>query len=250
MRALIQRTFAASVTVDGRVIGEIGLGLVVFVCAMRGDGEGESEWLARKTVNLRIFRDEEGRMNRSLLDVGGSALIVSQFTLAAETKGNRPGFSTAAAPEEGKRLYEHFSAEVRNHGVVVATGIFGADMKVALVERRPGDDLARYRHPLTGMNGTSPSDRAFPSVWSAAVPCSGLLRDRTIRLQRSGHRQVRQAEPPPMHPPRPPNRRAFCFLEDSDDLLLALARRARPPPGAGRTSRPPRSPAAAPASCS
>ena len=96
MRALIQRTSGASVTVDDRVIGEIGAGLVVFVCAMRGDGEAESEWLARKTVNLRIFRDEEGRMNRSLLDVGGSALIVSQFTLAAETKGNRPGFSTAA----------------------------------------------------------------------------------------------------------------------------------------------------------
>ncbi len=137
MRALIQRASEARVTVDGRIIGEIGPGLIVFVCAMRGDREGESEWLARKTANLRIFHDEQGRMNRSLLDVGGAALIVSQFTLAAETKGNRPGFSTAAEPEEGKRLYEHFSAQVRNHGVVVANGTFGADMKVALVNDGP-----------------------------------------------------------------------------------------------------------------
>ena len=109
MRALIQRTTGASVAVDGRVIGEIGPGLVVLVCAMRGDGEAEAEWLARKTVNLRIFRDAEGRMNRSVIDTGGAALVVSQFTLAAETRGNRPGFSTAAAPEEGERLYERFA---------------------------------------------------------------------------------------------------------------------------------------------
>ena len=137
MRALIQRTSGATVAVDGRVIGEIGEGLVIFVCAMQGDGEAESRWLARKTVNLRIFRDEQGRMNRTLLDIGGSALIVSQFTLAAETKGNRPGFSTAAKPDEGQRLYEHFSAQVRSHGVRVANGTFGADMKVALVNDGP-----------------------------------------------------------------------------------------------------------------
>jgi D-aminoacyl-tRNA deacylase len=137
MRALFQRTSGASVTVDGRLVGEIGTGLVIFVCAMQGDGEVQGEWLARKTVNLRIFRDEEGRMNRSLLDIGGSALIVSELTLAAETKGNRPGFSTAAKPEEGKRLYEHFSEQVRNHGVVVANGTFGADMKVALLNDGP-----------------------------------------------------------------------------------------------------------------
>ena len=89
MRALIQRTSGASVSVDGEVVGEIGSGLVIFVCAMRGDTEAESEWLARKVVKLRIFRDDEGRMNRSVQDVGGSALIVSQFTLAAETRGNR-----------------------------------------------------------------------------------------------------------------------------------------------------------------
>ena len=137
MRALIQRVSSASVTVDGAVKGQIGPGLLVLVCAMQGDGEKESVWLARKTVNLRIFKDEDGRMNRSLLDIGGEALIVSQFTLAAETKGNRPGFSTAAAPEDGKRLYEHFSQEITSHGVTIANGIFGADMQVALVNDGP-----------------------------------------------------------------------------------------------------------------
>ena len=137
MRALVQRVSCASVTVDGAVAGEIGPGLLVLVCAMQGDGEKQSQWLARKAVNLRIFKDGEGRMNRSLLDTGGAALIVSQFTLAAETKGNRPGFSTAAAPDEGRRLYEHFSAEVASHGVAVANGIFGADMQVALVNDGP-----------------------------------------------------------------------------------------------------------------
>lgn len=137
MRALVQRVSEASVTVDGEKVGEIGAGLLVLVCAMQGDTEAQSEWLARKVVNLRIFRDEQDRMNRSLLDVGGSALIVSQFTLAAETRGNRPGFSTAAAPDDGKRLYEHFSAAVAVHGVPVANGVFGADMKVALVNDGP-----------------------------------------------------------------------------------------------------------------
>ena len=137
MRALVQRVSFARVVVDGAVTGEIGKGLLVFVCAMRGDTEKESEWLARKLVNLRIFRDEADRMNRSLADVGGAALIVSQFTLAAETKGNRPGFSTAAPPEEGKRLYETFSANVAALGIPVANGIFGADMRVELANDGP-----------------------------------------------------------------------------------------------------------------
>ena len=137
MRALIQRISQASVSIDGTVAGETGEGLAIFVCAMQGDGEAQSERLARKVVNLRVFKDGEGRMNRSLLDTGGSALIVSQFTLAAETKGNRPGFSTAASPDEGRRLYEHFSAEVRSYGVSVANGVFGADMKVSLVNEGP-----------------------------------------------------------------------------------------------------------------
>ena len=137
MRALVQRVSSASVTVDGAITGEIGPGLLVLVCAMQGDTEKQSQWLARKVVNLRIFRDENERMNRSLLDTGGAALVVSQFTLAAETKGNRPGFSTAAAPDDGKRLYEHFSAEIASYGVTVANGVFGADMKVALVNDGP-----------------------------------------------------------------------------------------------------------------
>lgn len=137
MRALVQRVSEARVTVDGRVVGEIGPGLVVLVCAMQGDTDAQSQWLARKVVNLRIFRDEQERMNRSVLDIGGSALVVSQFTLAAETKGNRPGFSTAAAPDDGKRLYEHFSSAVASYGVPVANGVFGADMKVALVNDGP-----------------------------------------------------------------------------------------------------------------
>ena len=137
MRALVQRVSEARVEVGERLIGAIGPGLLVLVCAMRGDDESESAWLARKVVNLRIFRDGEGRMNRALRDTGGSALVVSQFTLAAETRGNRPGFSTAAAPEDGRRLYEHFSAAVAAEGVPVATGEFGADMAVALVNDGP-----------------------------------------------------------------------------------------------------------------
>ncbi len=137
MRALIQRVSEAAVSVDGRLLSEIGPGLLVLVCAMRGDTEAESAWLARKTAALRIFRDAEGRMNRSLLDAGGAALVVSQFTLAAETRGNRPGFSTAADPEAGARLYEHFAAQLRTHGVPVETGAFGADMAVRLVNDGP-----------------------------------------------------------------------------------------------------------------
>ncbi|MFD1942759.1 D-aminoacyl-tRNA deacylase [Paradevosia shaoguanensis] len=137
MRALIQRVSSASVAVDGNTVGEIGRGLLVLVCAMQGDDEGKADWLARKVTKLRIFPDDAGRMNRSLLDIGGSALIVSQFTLAADTKGNRPGFSSAAAPEDGRRLYERFSAVVGAEDIQVANGIFGADMKVALVNDGP-----------------------------------------------------------------------------------------------------------------
>jgi D-tyrosyl-tRNA(Tyr) deacylase len=137
MRALVQRVAGASVAVGGETIGAIGPGLLVLVCAMRGDDEAASARLARKTAALRIFRDDEGRMNRSLVDVGGEAHVVSQFTLAAETRGNRPGFSTAAAPEEGERLYLHFAGELAAQGIRVARGRFGADMAVALVNDGP-----------------------------------------------------------------------------------------------------------------
>lgn len=137
MRALVQRVSEARVSVAGEVIGAIGPGLLVLVCAMRGDSEATAERLARKVASLRIFRDEAGRMNRSLLETGGAALVVSQFTLAAETRGNRPGFSTAAEPDLGCRLYEHFARALSTHGPEVATGRFGADMAVALVNDGP-----------------------------------------------------------------------------------------------------------------
>ncbi|MDF0603194.1 D-aminoacyl-tRNA deacylase [Psychromarinibacter sp. C21-152] len=138
MRALIQRVSEAAVRVDGAVIGEIGPGLMILVCAMQGDGEAEADRLAAKIAKLRIFPDEAGKMNRALPDTGGAALVVSQFTLAADTsRGNRPGFSAAAAPDDGERLYEHFAARMQAQGVPVATGRFGADMKVSLVNDGP-----------------------------------------------------------------------------------------------------------------
>ncbi len=138
MRALLQRVTEASVTVGGERLGEIGPGLLILVCAMEGDDEGRAEALAARIAKLRIFADEAGKMNRSILDAGGAALVVSQFTLSADTsRGNRPGFSAAADPETGERLYEHVAASLRAQGVTVAQGRFGADMKVALVNDGP-----------------------------------------------------------------------------------------------------------------
>lgn len=138
MRALVQRVIEASVEVDGVIIGRTGPGLLVLVCAMAGDDEDAADKLAGRVARLRIFRDDADRMNLSLLDTGGGALVVSQFTLAADTRtGNRPGFSTAAAPEDGRRLYERFAASLAAQGVPVETGSFGADMKVSLVNDGP-----------------------------------------------------------------------------------------------------------------
>ncbi|SNR44094.1 D-tyrosyl-tRNA(Tyr) deacylase [Paracoccus sediminis] len=138
MRALVQRVTEASVEVDGRVTGSTGPGLLVLVCAMAGDDAAAADKLAVRVAKLRIFRDAQGRMNQSLLDTAGGALVVSQFTLAADTRtGNRPGFSSAAAPEEGRRLYEHFAASLSAQGIAVETGRFGADMAVRLVNDGP-----------------------------------------------------------------------------------------------------------------
>ncbi|WP_111734192.1 D-aminoacyl-tRNA deacylase [Roseovarius amoyensis] len=138
MRAVLQRVSHASVSVGGQVIGRTGPGLMILVCAMRGDTGEQADKLAAKVAKLRIFADEAGRMNRSLLDTGGSALVISQFTLAADTaRGNRPGFSTAAAPEDGERLYEHFARCLSGQGVAVETGKFGADMQVDLCNDGP-----------------------------------------------------------------------------------------------------------------
>lgn len=132
MRALLQRVSRASVTVDGAVVGEIGTGLLVLICAMQGDTEAEADKLATKISKLRIFQDAAGKMNLSVKDVGGAALVVSQFTLGADLRGNRPGFSYAAAPEVAERLYSYFSARVAAEGIAVRNGIFGADMDVSL----------------------------------------------------------------------------------------------------------------------
>lgn len=139
MRAVVQRVSEASVTVDGRVTGAIGRGFLVLLCAMAGDGEKEAERLARKISALRIFRDEAGKMNLPLAAVRGSVLAVSQFTLAAEgmESGNRPGFSRAAPPELGQRLYDHFCDALRKEDLAVETGVFAADMQVALVNDGP-----------------------------------------------------------------------------------------------------------------
>ena len=138
MRALIQRVTQASVTVEGAVVGTCGPGLMILVCAMQGDGPDKARALGDKILKLRIFRDEAGKTNRSLADVGGSALVVSQFTLAADTsRGNRPGFSAAAPPENGRALYELFADHLAAQGVVVGRGEFGAEMQVALVNDGP-----------------------------------------------------------------------------------------------------------------
>lgn len=138
MRALVQRVSEAAVRVDGQEIGAIGPGVMILVCAMQGDSAAQAEALAAKISRIRIFRDDAGKMNRALADTGGQALVISQFTLAADTsRGNRPGFSTAAPPAEGRALYEHFAAALARLGVPVATGEFGAEMAVSLVNDGP-----------------------------------------------------------------------------------------------------------------
>lgn len=138
MRALVQRVSEASVSVDGAIAGEISHGLLILLCAMVGDDDAGVGKLAAKVAKLRIFRDEDGRMNRSLLDTSGSALVVSQFTLAADTsRGNRPGFSSAAHPDISEPIVEQFAGALRDMGVTVAEGRFGADMQVALVNDGP-----------------------------------------------------------------------------------------------------------------
>ena len=138
MMALLQRVSEACVRVDGEVIGQIGHGLLVLLCAEKGDTEAVADKLLAKLLKLRIFGDESGKMNRSVQDVGGGLLLVSQFTLAADVGGgNRPSFTQAAAPEDGRHLYAHFVAQAQKAHPVVQTGRFAADMKVALVNDGP-----------------------------------------------------------------------------------------------------------------
>ena len=138
MRALLQRSGGASVRIDGAVVASIGQGLVVFVAVGHDDDPGIADALARRVAELRVFRDDEGRTNRSLIDVRGDALVVSQFTLFADTsRGRRPGFTSAAMPEKAERLYERFAAALREHDIRVETGRFGAEMAVELVNDGP-----------------------------------------------------------------------------------------------------------------
>ena len=138
MRALLQRVGSAKVKVGGRTVGEIGYGLLVQFCAVEGETEAGVALLARKIAKLRIMRDDQGKMNRSIADIGGEVLVVSQFTLAADlSRGNRPGFSRAAAPDEGRALYERFRALLGEEGIPVETGEFGAEMAVSLVNDGP-----------------------------------------------------------------------------------------------------------------
>ncbi len=138
MRAVCQRVSEARVRVDQAVVGEIGAGLLVLLGVAGTDAEAVAERLAGKVARLRIFEDEAGRFDRSLLDTGGAALVVSQFTLLADTaKGNRPSFSEAAAPEPAEQLYERFCEALAAAGVEVARGVFGAKMRVELVNEGP-----------------------------------------------------------------------------------------------------------------
>lgn len=138
MKAVIQRVTSAAVTVEGRIVGQIGQGIMVLLGVEKGDAEAQADWLVEKIINLRIFSDDAGKMNLSLTDINGALLVVSQFTLAGNcAKGRRPSFDTAAPPDEGKRLYEGFVAAARRTGLPVETGIFQADMQVALVNDGP-----------------------------------------------------------------------------------------------------------------
>lgn len=138
MRALLQRSKAASVVVSGQTVGAIEYGLVVLLGVGQEDDEADAAYLAEKTAGLRIFEDEDGKMNRSVADIGGAVLSVSQFTLYADTrKGRRPSFTAAARPERAQELYERYNALLREKGLVVETGRFGAMMDVALVNWGP-----------------------------------------------------------------------------------------------------------------
>lgn len=133
MRTVIQRVSRASVSVDGKIVGEIGRGVVVLVGVTHGDGREQADWLAEKIAGLRIFEDAAGKMNLGLTEIGGAALVVSQFTLYADArKGRRPGFTDAAPPEVAEPLVDYFAQALRAQGVPVATGVFGAHMLVEI----------------------------------------------------------------------------------------------------------------------
>jgi D-tyrosyl-tRNA(Tyr) deacylase len=138
MRALIQRVLESSVTVDDNIVGQIGQGMLVLLGVGQGDTQADLDYVVRKTINLRVFDDADSKMNLSVQDIGGAMLIVSQFTLLGDSrKGNRPGFSAAAAPDVAKAMYEAFIDVVREKNINVQSGIFAADMQVQLINDGP-----------------------------------------------------------------------------------------------------------------
>jgi D-tyrosyl-tRNA(Tyr) deacylase len=154
MKAVLQRVTHASVRVDGRVVGHIGKGLVVFLGIAKGDGQAALEHIVNKIHSLRIFGDDKGRMNRPLTDAGGAVLLVSQFTLLSDTsKGRRPGFDQAAPPDEARRLYEEVAARLRAQGITVETGRFGAHMEVELLNDGPVTFILDSGHGISPVEG-------------------------------------------------------------------------------------------------
>ncbi len=167
MKAVVQRVSAARVLVDGEVVGEIGPGLCVLLGIARGDGEEAVERLAGRVARLRIFENDEGKFDRSLLDVAGQALVVSQFTLIADTaKGNRPSFTDAAAPEQAEPLYERFCAALRELGVAVATGRFGARMAVEVLNDGPVTIVLDYLAVPTAALVLALAAAALHALWN------------------------------------------------------------------------------------
>ena len=160
MRVLIQRVRRASVTVAGETVGSAGRGILIFLGITHGDSRADADWLAKKAAGLRIFEDDEGKMNRSLLDIGGDALVISQFTLYADCrKGRRPGFDAAGDPAVANELYEYFVAQLKAEGVArVATGRFGADMLVSLENDGPATFL--LSHPWEYAVTSNPNGEA------------------------------------------------------------------------------------------
>ena len=155
MKAVLQRAASASVTVDGRVAGSIGQGILVLLGVERGDGAADIEWMARKVAEIRMFQDGAGKMNLSVEDIGGEVLVVSQFTLCADCrKGRRPGFSRACGPELAEKLYEEFVGALRRRGLRVETGMFAAMMDVALVNAGPVTFLLESPNKVSKEDGS------------------------------------------------------------------------------------------------